>query len=47
MPYDPKTYQSNTQADTTLAEKYLKWKARYTLKEGIKDYMTLLNQNES
>lgn len=46
MPYDPKTYQANTQADTTLAEKELKWKAKYTLKEGIKDYMKWLDENE-
>ena len=32
-------YQDNTQADTTLAEKELKFKSEYTLKEGIKDYM--------
>ena len=38
MPYDPKTYQSNTQADTTKAEKFLGFKAKYSLKEGIKDY---------
>jgi len=44
-PYDMKTYQSNTQADTTLAEKELKWKAEYSLKEGIKDYMEWLNEN--
>lgn len=45
-PYDMKTYQSNTQADTTLAEKELKFKAKYTLKEGIKDYMEWLDENE-
>ncbi len=39
MPYDPKTYQSNTQADTTNAEKYLGFKAKWELKKGIKDYM--------
>ena len=41
-PYDLKTYQSNTQADTTLAEKRLGWKAKYKLKAGIKEYMELL-----
>lgn len=46
MPYDAKTYQANTQADTTLTEKELKWKAKYTLKEGIKDYMEWLKENE-
>lgn len=39
MPYDPKTYQANTQADTTKAEKFLGFKAKWILKEGIKDYM--------
>jgi nucleoside-diphosphate-sugar epimerase len=39
MPYNPKTYQSNTQADTTNAEKYLGFKAKWELKKGIKDYM--------
>jgi len=39
MPYDPKTYQSNTQADTTNAEKHLMFKAKWELKKGIKDYM--------
>lgn len=39
MPYDPKTYQANTQADTTKAEEFLGFKAKWILKEGIKDYM--------
>ena len=42
MPYDPKTYQSNTQADTTNAGKFLGFKAKWVLKEGIKDYMRWL-----
>ena len=46
MPYDPETYQANTQADTALAEKFLKWKSKYTLKEGIKDYMEWIDENE-
>jgi len=46
MPYEPKTYQANTQADTTLAEKELKWKAEYSVKEGIKDYIKWLEENE-
>ncbi|MBW2974418.1 NAD-dependent epimerase/dehydratase family protein [Candidatus Woesearchaeota archaeon] len=45
-PYDMKTYQSNTEADTTLSEKELRWKAKYSLKEGIKDYMLWLKDNE-
>ena len=39
MEYDPKTYQDNTQADTTKAEKFFGFKAELSLKEGIKDYM--------
>jgi len=42
MPYDSKTYQHNTQADTTKAEKILNFKAKFNLKEGIKDYMRWL-----
>ncbi len=37
-PYKKETYQSNTQADTTLVEKELKFKAQYSLKQGIKEY---------
>src|SRR3989338_4299953 len=47
MPYDPKTYQADTQADTSLAEEKLKFKAKYSLKEGIKNYMEWLDENES
>jgi len=42
MQYDSKTYQHNTQADTTKAEKILNFKAKFNLKEGIKDYMRWL-----
>ena len=42
MPYDSKTYQHNTQAETTKAEKFLNFKAEWNLKEGIKDYMRWL-----
>ncbi len=42
MPYDAKTYQSNTQADTSNAEEFLGFKAKWPLKEGIKDYMERL-----
>ena len=41
MPYDPSTYQSDTQADMTLAEQALNWKAEYGLKEGIKESIGL------
>ncbi|MEA2037358.1 MAG: NAD-dependent epimerase/dehydratase family protein [Nanoarchaeota archaeon] len=46
-PYDASTYQSNTQADTTLAEKELKFRAEYLLKDGIKEYMEWLKENEA
>lgn len=39
MPYDSKTYQHNTQADTAKAEKFLNFKANFNLKESIKDYL--------
>ena len=39
MPYDSKTYQHNTQADTKKAEKFLNFKPKYSLKQRIKDYM--------
>ncbi|MAG92095.1 ADP-glyceromanno-heptose 6-epimerase [Candidatus Woesearchaeota archaeon] len=39
MTYDPKTYQSNTQADPTKATEFLGFKSKWTLKDGIKDYM--------
>ena len=44
MQYDPKTYQCNTQADTTKAEKFLCFKAQWSLKEGIKDYIKWLDK---
>jgi ADP-L-glycero-D-manno-heptose 6-epimerase len=45
MPYDPKTYQSNTQADTTKAEDNIGFKSKWPLKEGIKDYFNFLDTN--
>ncbi|MBW2976422.1 NAD-dependent epimerase/dehydratase family protein [Candidatus Woesearchaeota archaeon] len=45
MPYDPKTYQSDTQADTAKAEKFLGFKAEWPLKDAIKDYFGWLNKN--
>ncbi len=44
MPYDPKTYQSNTQADTKKAEKILGFKAKWELKDGIGDYFDFLDE---
>ncbi len=45
MPYDPKTYQSDTQADTEKAEKILGFKAKWELKDGIEDYFDFLDKN--
>lgn len=47
MPYDQKTYQNNTQADTTKAEKFLGFKAKWSLKQGIKDYMEELKWTQN
>ncbi|HZX44386.1 MAG TPA: NAD-dependent epimerase/dehydratase family protein [Candidatus Nanoarchaeia archaeon] len=44
MPYDHATYQENTQADTSLTEFCLKFKASYSLLEGIKDYLRILDE---
>lgn len=35
MPYDRASYQSNTQADTDLADKALGWKASLDLRDGV------------
>ena len=43
MPYDPKTYQSDTQADTIKAEKILNFKSTWPLNDGIKDYFDWLD----
>ncbi|MCH8004318.1 MAG: NAD-dependent epimerase/dehydratase family protein [Nanoarchaeota archaeon] len=45
MPYNPKTYQSNTQADTTKTENILGFKSKWSLKDGIKDYFSWLDKN--
>ncbi len=37
IPYDPKTYQMNTQAETALAQRELKWQAKYSLEKGIQE----------
>jgi len=42
MPYEQKTYQGNTQADTKNAEKFLGFKAKWKLKDAVKDYMRWL-----
>jgi len=45
MPYNPKSYQSNTQADTTKAENILGFKAEWSLKDSIKEYFSWLDNN--
>ncbi len=45
MPYDPKTYQSNTQADTKKTEEFLGFKHEWELKKGIKGYFIWLDEN--
>ncbi|HTL12982.1 MAG TPA: NAD-dependent epimerase/dehydratase family protein [Bdellovibrionota bacterium] len=42
MPYDSTSYQANTLADTTLAEKKLGFKARWNFRDAVKDYMAWL-----
>jgi len=46
MPYDPKTYQSNTQGDTVLAQRCLDFIAEWKLKEAIQDYLKWLQDFE-
>ena len=38
-----KNYQSNTQADTSNAVKFLGFKSKWKLQDGIKDYMEWLD----
>ena len=45
MPYDPKTYQANTQANTKKAENFLKFRAKWPLSKGIADYFKFLDAN--
>jgi ADP-L-glycero-D-manno-heptose 6-epimerase len=45
MPYDPKTYQHDTVADTRLAVAKLGFKASWGLREGIADYVTWLRDS--
>ena len=45
MPYDPKTYQANTQADIKNSKKLINFKSRWGLKEGIRDYLKWLDAN--
>jgi len=41
-----RVYQVNTQADTRLTEKELRFKADFRLKEGIQDYINFLEKEE-
>jgi len=45
-PYPTKTYQANTQANITKAEKYLGFKAKYSFKEGVKEYANWMEKNK-
>lgn len=45
MPYDPATYQSNTQADTEKAKKVLGFTAEWNLTNGVKDYVQCLENS--
>ncbi|MBD3164399.1 ADP-glyceromanno-heptose 6-epimerase [Candidatus Woesearchaeota archaeon] len=41
-PYDTQTYQVNTQADTTKSKEFLNFECKYSLKEGIKEYVEMI-----
>lgn len=43
-PYDLKTYQSNTQAETTRAQEFLGFTASWKFKNAVKDYMEWLKE---
>lgn len=42
MPYEKKSYQSNTQADTNRAKQLLRFSSEYDLKSGVKDYVEMI-----
>jgi ADP-L-glycero-D-manno-heptose 6-epimerase len=46
MPYDPNTYQSNTQGEVTQAKNKLGFVAQWELKKAIQDYLEWLQENE-
>ncbi len=46
MPYDPKTYQSNTVADTERAKQKLGFTATWELEPSVAEYMKWLDENE-
>ncbi|MBN1502645.1 NAD-dependent epimerase/dehydratase family protein [Candidatus Woesearchaeota archaeon] len=45
-PYNEETYQNNTQANTAKAEKYLGFKAKYSFRQGVKNYHDFLVRQE-
>lgn len=45
MPYDAKTYQGNTQADTRLAREKLGFEAKWDLERGVDDYWAWMREN--
>lgn len=47
MPFGAETYQANTVADTTSAEKQLGFKAQWRLKEAVADYIDWLKALDS
>ncbi|MEM3373802.1 MAG: NAD-dependent epimerase/dehydratase family protein [Candidatus Woesearchaeota archaeon] len=42
LPYEKKTYQANTQADTKRAKKFLRFQAKYKLIDAIKEYVKMI-----
>jgi len=46
MPYDPKTYQTKTQADLTLTKKELNWQPGYNLENGIRETVDWYSKRE-
>ncbi|MGH8015633.1 MAG: NAD-dependent epimerase/dehydratase family protein [Candidatus Zixiibacteriota bacterium] len=46
MPYDPRTYQMNTQADITLAKRELNWQPGYSLEKGIQETIDWYSKKE-
>ena len=40
-------YQNHTQADTNSTSKVLRWKSKFSIEEGIKDYLSFLWKQES
>jgi len=44
-PYDPKSYQANTQANTDKAKKFLQFENSYTPEEGVYEYVQKLKKD--